>query len=151
MNPYLSTFLIAMTPLGELRVSLPVALGVYKMPWQTAFIISFLGSMIPPILILYLLNPLSDFLMKRSSLARRFFNWVFSRTRIKSQIIEKYGIIGLAIFVAIPLPLTGAWTGSIAAVLLGINLLRAVISIAIGILIAGTIVTLSVLGIVSLF
>jgi uncharacterized membrane protein len=140
-----------MTPLGELRVSLPVALGIYKMPLQTAFIISFLGNMVPPILILLFLDSLSKFLMERSDFFKRFFDWLFSRTRAKSSPIERYEAIGLAIFVAIPLPITGAWTGAIAAVLLGVKFLRAVISIAIGVLIADIIVTLSILGIVSLF
>jgi uncharacterized membrane protein len=151
MNPYLSTFFIAMTPLGELRASLPVAIGIYKMSWQSAFIISFFGNMVPPIFILLFLEPLSRFLMERSGFFERFFNWLFSRTRSRSTTIERYEAIGLAIFVAVPLPMTGAWTGAIAAVLLGIKFFRAVISIGIGVLIADIIVTLGTLGVISLF
>ncbi|MGC9063459.1 MAG: COG2426 family protein [bacterium] len=134
-----------------MRASLPVAIGLYKMSWQSAFIISFLGNMVPPIFILLFLDPFSKYLMKHSRFFQRFFNWLFSRTKAKSSTIERYEAIGLAIFVAIPLPMTGAWTGAIAAVLLGIRFFRAVISIGLGVLIADIIVTLSILGIVSLF
>ncbi|GAH77092.1 unnamed protein product [marine sediment metagenome] len=68
-------------------------------------------------------------------------NWVFSHTRRQGKTIEKYEKIGLTLFVAIPLPITGAWTGSIAAFLLGLRLRYAFLSIVIGVVIAGAIVT----------
>ena len=77
----------------------------------------------------------------------RFFNWLFERARRRGRMIEKYERIGLALFVAVPLPVTGAWTGSLVAVLLGLRVKTAFISIAIGVFIAGIIVTtLSLLG-----
>lgn len=151
MNPYLTTFLLAMTPVGELRASLPLAILGYKMPLQMAFILSYLGNIIPPILIILFLEPISQFLSKKSTFFKRFFDWIFKRTRAKSKIIERYEMLGLIIFIAIPFPLTGAWTGSIASFLLGISPFKAIISVLIGVLIAGIIVTLSTLGILSLF
>lgn len=151
MNPYLTTFLLAMTPVGELRASLPLAILGYKMPLQMAFILSYLGNIIPPILIILFLEPISQFLIKKSIFFKRFFDWIFRRTRVKSKIIERYEMLGLIIFIAIPFPLTGAWTGSIASFLLGISPFKAIISVLIGVLIAGIIVTLSTLGILSLF
>ena len=151
MNPYLTVFLLAMTPVGELRASLPLALLIYKMPVEVAFLISYIGNIIPPILIIFLLDPISKFLSERFAFARNFFEWLFRRTRSRSSIIERYEVIGLIIFIAIPFPLTGAWTGSIAAFLLGIKPKRSIISVLIGVFIAGIIVTLSTLGVLSLF
>ncbi len=151
MSPYLIIFFLAMTPVGELRVSLPLAISVYKMPVEVAFLLSYLGNIIPPILIILFLEPISKFLSKRSLFFKRFFDWIFRRTRAKSEIIERYEVLGLIIFVAIPLPLTGAWTGSIASFLLGIRPIRAIISVLLGVFIAGIIVTLSTLGVLSLF
>jgi uncharacterized membrane protein len=151
MNPYLTVFLLAMTPVGELRASLPLALLFYKMPVEVAFLISYIGNIIPPILIIFLLEPIYKFLSERFTFARHFFEWLFRRTRSKSSIIERYEMIGLIIFIAIPLPLTGAWTGSIAAFLLGMKPKRSIISVLAGVFIAGIIVTLSTLGVLSLF
>jgi uncharacterized membrane protein len=80
----------------------------------------------------------------------RFFEWLFARTRKRSGALEKYGAIGLVLFVAIPLPVTGAWTGSAAAFLFGIPFRKAFPIILLGVMIAGGLVTAAVLGGVSL-
>jgi len=72
-------------------------------------------------------------------------HWLFERTKRRGKIINKYERIGLALFVAIPLPITGAWTGSLIAVLFGLKFKHAFLSIFIGILIAGVIVTCATL------
>lgn len=151
MTQYVTIFLLSMTPVGELRVSLPLALSVYKMPLEVAFSLSYIGNIIPPILIVFLLGPLSSFLSKKCKLCDKFFSWIFSYARAKSSLIEKYKMIGLIVFIAIPLPFTGAWTGAIASFLLGIKPIRAVISILCGVFIAGIVVSLGSLGIISLF
>jgi len=151
MNPYLTTFFLSMTPVGELRASLPLALLGYNMPVGIAFLISYIGNIIPPILIILLLGKISKLLSERFTFARRFFDWVFRHTRSKSKLIERYGTLGLIIFIAIPLPLTGAWTGSIASFLLGMNPIKSILSVLVGVFIAGVIVTLSTLGLLSLF
>jgi hypothetical protein len=80
-------------------------------------------------------------------IGKKFFDWLFARTRRKTADIEKYEFWGLAIFVAIPLPATGAWTGAMAGWLLGLNFFRSLLSIFLGVLIAGVIMTaLSLLG-----
>ncbi|MBI5071303.1 small multi-drug export protein [Candidatus Falkowbacteria bacterium] len=142
--PEAATALVAMIPIAELRVALPVALLVYGMSFWSAFLWSVLGNMVPIFFIVYLIKPVVDFLMKHWGLARRFFNWWFNRVRRKFEDgILKYGInLALVIFVAIPLPLTGAWSGAVAAFLFGIPPRRALILIAIGVIIAGIIVGL---------
>ena len=83
MAAELQTFLLAMTPLGELRLSLPLALTVYNLDWQVAFLISIIGNLVPVILILLFLGPLSKFLAANFKVFQRFFTWLFERTRRK--------------------------------------------------------------------
>ena len=110
------------------------------------FLYAVLGNMLPVPFILLLLGPVSNLCMK-VPLGKKFFDWLFARTRRKTADIEKYEFWGLAIFVAIPLPATGAWTGAMAGWLLGLNFFRSLLSIFIGVLIAGVIMTaLALLG-----
>jgi uncharacterized membrane protein len=149
--PEISTLLIAAIPLGELRVSLPVALGVYHLPLWAAALWSFIGNLLPILFILWWLEPVSNFLMRKSKFFNRFFAWLFSRTRKKFEgSAKRYGLL-IAIFVGIPLPLTGAWTGAIAAFLFNIPFKKALLSIAAGVIMAGIIVSLVYYGALSLF
>lgn len=143
MTPRIATFLTAMTPIGELRAAIPVALGTYGMNIFETYIISVIGNMVPVIAILWILEPISKFLMKRFRLARRFFNWLFNRTRRRhSKKFEKYEGYALVGFVGIPLPVTGGWTGALIAFVFGIPPKKALLQIFIGVLIAGIIVTI---------
>ncbi|MCK4403073.1 MAG: small multi-drug export protein [Dehalococcoidia bacterium] len=132
--------IVSALPVVELRGALPIAINLFHMPWYKAFCFAVIGNLLPvPILLLFL-----DSLAKavsRVEVGRRLVNWVFSHTRRQGKTIEKYEKIGLTLFVAIPLPITGAWTGSIAAFLLGLRLRYAFLSIVIGVVIAGAIVT----------
>ncbi len=149
--PEVVTVIVAALPISELRGSIPLALGVFHFPIVKAYLLSIIGNLIPVIPLLLFLESLSKWLGKRFNWAERFFSWLFIRTSKKSKLVEKYGAIGLAIFVAIPLPMTGAWTGCVAASLFGIRRVWAALSIANGVLIAGIIVTLASLGIIKLF
>jgi uncharacterized membrane protein len=83
----------------------------------------------------------------RFGVGRRFFDWLFARTRRKSAGIEKYEALGLTLFVAIPLPMTGAWTGAMAGFLMGIPFWKSLLCNLLGVLLAGGIMTLlSLLG-----
>lgn len=142
MDRYLATVLIAMIPLAELRGAIPIANLSFKIPLWQAFILAVAGNMIPVFFLLWLLGPVSDWLMRHSRLMDRFFNWLFARTRRKlEKKYELYAEVALAVFVAIPLPVTGAWTGSVAAFLFDIPYRKALFWIFIGVLGAGVIVT----------
>ena len=142
LSPRILTFFTAMTPIGELRLSIPVALSTYGMNIFETYIISVLGNMIPVAAILWILEPASKFLMNRFKTANRFFTWLFNRTRRHySKRFEKYEGYALAGFVAIPLPITGGWTGALIAFVFGIPPRRALLHIFIGVLMAGLIVT----------
>ena len=144
--------LTSMLPIAELRGAIPLALTIYNMPVWSAFVFSILGNLIPVIFIIWILDLLvNKLLIHRIYIFNRFFNWLFERTRRKhSGKFEKWRDFALVVLVAIPLPFTGAWTGALAAFVFGIPIKRAFPLIAVGVLIAGTIVTLVTLGLISL-
>jgi uncharacterized membrane protein len=138
--------LIAALPIVELRGALPVGILFFCMPWWQALLWAVLGNIAPIIIVLLLLERIVAWL-SRIALFRRFFEWLFARARSKSASIQKYEFWGLATFVGIPLPGTGAWTGAVAAEVLGLSYWKSLLSIFVGVLMAATVVTfLSVLG-----
>ncbi len=139
------TFFMAMLPVLELRGSIPWAMLVAGLPWQGAFTWSILGNFVPIVPILLFLEPASNFL-RRWKFFDRFFTWLFTRTRRKGKIVERFEFLGLIILVAIPLPGTGAWTGALAAFVFGVRFRLALPAIVIGVLIAGVLVTSMVAG-----
>ena len=141
LTPELAVFLTSMLPIIELRGALPLAINLFNISWPKAFLIAYIGNIIPAPLILWLLGPIVR-LLSRVHTFNRFFTWLFERTRKRSnRMIEKYEEIGLMAFVAIPLPGTGAWTGALIAFLFGLDFKKSLLIIAIGVFIAGVIVT----------
>jgi uncharacterized membrane protein len=146
LSPELVVVLIAALPIVELRGAVPVGILFFCMPWWKAVLWAVIGNIAPIIIVLLLLEPIVAWL-SHVALFRRFFEWLFARARSKSASIEKYEFWGLATFVGIPLPGTGAWTGAVAAEVLGLSYWKALLSIFVGVLMAATVVTfLSVLG-----
>ncbi len=142
MTPEIQTFLSAMVPFGELRLSLPIALVIHNLNWSTAYFISVIGNLVPVVFFLLFLEPLSAFFSRKSKICQRLFTWLFDRTRKKyNSTMEKYGYPGLVVFVAIPLPMTGGWTASLIAFLFAIPFKKAFPLITLGVLIAGLIVS----------
>lgn len=140
--------LVGALPISELRGAIPLALS-FGMPMGKAFWLSVIGNSIPVMPALFLLEPVSSRL-RRFKIWARFFDWVFERTKKKADTIQKYEALGLAIFVAIPLPMTGAWSGVVAASLFKIKFRYAFIAIIAGVFGAGLIVSsLCGLGIIS--
>ncbi len=133
-------FVLAMLPVVELRGALPVAINLFGMPWHKALCLAIAGNLLPVPLLLLFLESIARW-VSRVGIGERLVTWVFRHTRRQGRIVEKYERIGLALFVAIPLPMTGAWTGSIAAFLLGIKFSRALVAISVGVVIAGAVVT----------
>lgn len=132
------TIIIAALPISELRGAIPVALMMGIEPLK-AFFLSILGNSLPIIPVLFLLEPVSNALM-RFKPWKRFFDWLFERTKAKGDLIQKYEAIGLMLFVAVPLPMTGAWSGCIAASLFRIKFRYALPAIFLGVILAGVIV-----------
>jgi uncharacterized membrane protein len=136
----LEVILIAASPIAELRLAIPLAINTFNFPWYYALLIAIIGNLLPVPFILLFLDAATR-LLSRVALFKRMLDWLFERTRRRGRIIERYKRIGLVLFVAIPLPVTGAWTGSLAAVIFGLSFKHAFLSILIGIIIAGIIVT----------
>ncbi|RJP28838.1 MAG: ligand-binding protein SH3 [Candidatus Omnitrophota bacterium] len=140
MTNEIKVLILAALPVSELRGAIPLGLS-FNLPLIKVFWISIIGNLLPVIPLLLLLEPVSARLRK-FALWKNFFDWLFERTKKKSELIQKYESIGLMLFVAVPLPMTGAWTGAIAASLFKIRFKYAFISIAAGVLIAGVIVSI---------
>ncbi|MBU0547144.1 MAG: small multi-drug export protein [Candidatus Omnitrophica bacterium] len=140
--------IVAALPVSELRGAIPLALS-FGMSLSKAFWLSVLGNCIIVAPALFLFKPITD-VLRKFKIWSRFFDWVFERTRKNSDVIQRYEALGLAIFVAIPLPITGAWSGVIAASLFKIRFRYAFMAIVAGIIFAGFVVSsLCALGILS--
>jgi uncharacterized membrane protein len=144
--PEVTVGLISMIPIFELRGAIPVGIIGYHLPWWKALAISVVGNILPIFLVLLLLDPACR-ILRRIPVFNRFLMWMFARTRKKSGSIEKYEALGLIIFVAIPLPGTGAWSGALAAYIFGLPYWKSLICCFLGVLGAGIVVTvLTLLG-----
>lgn len=148
MEAVLKTLIIAMVPIGELRAAIPLGLTHFNLGVVQTFFIAFIGNMLPVIVIAYLLEPVSRWLSKHSKYFRQFFNWLFEHTRKKhSKKFEVFEEVALVTFVAIPLPMTGGWSGALAAFVFGIPPKKSIPLVALGVAIAGVIVTIITLGV----
>ncbi len=150
LPPHYAIVLCSMLPILELRGGIP--LGHYLLgsgQWFVIYCWAVLGNFLPVIPILKLLGP-AERLLRRLRLFDRFFTWLFARTERRSGLIRRYGSLGLILFVAIPAPMTGAWTGAMAAYLMKLPLRHSIVCIIAGILIAGGVVTaLVMLGVMA--
>ena len=138
LNKEIAVIVLAAMPISELRGAIPLALAMNFSPIKS-FTLAFAGNMLPVAPLLFLLQPVSERL-RHIKIFERFFDWLFERTKKRARLIERFEALGLILLVAIPLPMTGAWTGCIAATLFKIRFRYAFISITIGVVIAGLIV-----------
>jgi uncharacterized membrane protein len=152
----ITTFIMAMLPVGELRVSIPFALFRLDLNWPDALFYSFLGNATISFLLLYAIRYYKIVKIKNyfsnitivKMLSKKGFNpfYLFNkwekRSIKKSKSIKKWGYVGLICFVGLPLPVTGAWTAVLISTLLRLNTTKAFLSIVIGLSISGSIVTL---------
>lgn len=140
---------ISMVPVIELRGAIPVGLGM-GLPFYAVFVTALIGNLLPvPFLILFT-RRVFEWLRRKSNLLERFVSRLERKAASKEALLKKYELLGLCILVAIPLPGTGAWTGSLVAAVFDIRLKHAFPVIALGVLIAGVIVSLVSYG-VSIF
>ena len=140
---------ISMVPVIELRGAIPVGLGM-GLPFYAVFLTALIGNLLPvPFLILFT-RRVFEWLRKKSALLERFVSKMERKAASKEALLKKYELFGLCLLVAIPLPGTGAWTGSLVAAVFDIRLKHAFPAIALGVLIAGIIVSVITYG-VSIF
>lgn len=132
-------FIISMVPILELRGGL-IAAALLKIPYITALVLCIVGNVIPIPFILLLINKIFEF-MKKHNILKGLVLKLENKAMGKSDTIKKYEFLGLVLFVGIPLPGTGAWTGALIAALMRIKLKKSVPAIAIGVLLAATIMS----------
>lgn len=137
---WLVVFIISVCPILECRLGMFTAISLLQMNTFVGFIISFLGNILPIPFILLLINKIFEWLKKIPGIKKPII-WLEEKTLKKRDKIDKYGVWGLLIFVAIPLPGTGAWTGSLLASLLHLDRKKSFGVICIGVFCAGIIMT----------
>ena len=133
------TFFCSMLPIIELRGSIPLGYG-FGLPWELNYIISIIGNFLPvPFILLFIRRILKW--MKNVPKLSKVALWLEEKAQKKSVKVLKYASIGLMLFVAVPLPGTGAWTGALVAAVLDMRMKYSLPSIAAGVIVAGFIVT----------
>ena len=137
----LATFLISMIPVTELRASVPIAISLYEMSPISAWFWSVLGNTLMGASVVITVEPASKYIIKRISFLDRLWGKYIGRIKEKNENkFEKWGAIALITFVAIPLPMTGAFTGAVAASIFQIPFKKAVPLLLIGCMISGALV-----------
>ena len=138
------TFLISMVPIIELRGAIPIGAAM-GLPWYVNYIVSVIGNFLPVPFILIFIRAILNWMKGVPRLAKIAL-WLEARAAKKSDKVSKYATIGLMLFVAIPAPGTGAWTGSLIAALMEMRLKHSLISVFCGVIIAGAVITLIAYG-----
>ena len=149
MTDALIVFATAMAPIGELRGAIPLGLVKYELAWPFVFLLAVAGNLVPVPVLMVALRRVGKRVEQMDNVLGALLRW---RTR---RIVERWGALSrrydffaLVLLVAIPLPFTGAWTGTLAAWALDIPPRRALPAIVVGVVIAGVIVTgLAVAGV----
>ena len=145
-----ATFIVSMLPVVELRLAIPMGVSMGLPVWKAA-VISVIGNLIPVPFIIAFIRVILDWLRTKSKLLQRFVAWLEKKgSGPKADRVRRYEFWGLLLFVAIPLPGTGAWTGALVAALLDIRMKRALPPIVLGVLIAGLLVSLATAGVIRL-
>ena len=144
------TMLVSMVPIIELRGGVPFGTALGLPPGQ-ALVASIIGNMIPiPFIIVYI-RRIFHWMRRRSPRLNALVDKLEKKAHLKGQKVTKYKYIGLWLFVAIPLPGTGAWTGALIAALLDMPLRKSIPSIFLGVVTAGLIMTFVTGGVVAIF
>ncbi|MBN1458046.1 MAG: small multi-drug export protein, partial [Armatimonadetes bacterium] len=144
IRPEYAVFLISALPVFEIRGGI-LAGAYFELPLGQVLLWGFLGNISSVTPILLFLEPLSKWLYG-NQLADRLFHWLFARARRKAEQVNRWGPLGLVLFTAIPLPVSGAWTATLISIVLGIHRGRAIASIYAGIIIAGLVVSAITFG-----
>lgn len=138
---WLVVFIISLCPILECRLGMFTAISLLHMNPIVGFIISFIGNILPIPFILLLINQIFELLKKVPGVKKPII-WLEEKTLKKRDKIDKYGVWGLLLFVAIPLPGTGGWTGALLASLLHLDRKKSFGVICVGVFIAGLIITI---------
>ena len=151
---YLIVFFISMVPLIELRVAVPMAINAYHLPVLWSYVVCIIGNMLPVPVIFFFARKVLEWGADKKY-TRKFFTFCLEKGhRGGAKLQEKAGkglYFALFLFVGIPVPGTGAWTGTLAASLLDMDFKKSIIAVMLGVILAGLIMGVGVTGIVELY
>lgn len=139
---FVFTMLVSMVPIVELRGGIPFGALVLKLPYAVAFVAAVIGNILPVPFIIVYIRRIFQWMRRRIPKLNALVDKMEKKAHVKGKKVNKYKYLGLFIFVAIPLPGTGAWTGALAAAFLDMPLRKALPSIFAGVLAAGVIMTI---------
>lgn len=139
LSNVLYTFALSMVPIIELRGAIPLGCGL-GLPWWLCFIICVIGNFLPVPFILLFIRKILDWMKTTKKLAKIAI-WLEEHAQRKNEKVQKYASLGLLLFVGIPLPGTGAWTGSLIAAVMDMKMKYSLPSIFAGVLLAGFIMS----------
>ena len=151
LGAHFGVLICSMIPIIELRGAIP--LGAWLgMPWWQSYLLAVLGNMIPvPFILLFITKIIGWMSRCRVKFFNKIGTWLTNKAEKNRGKIEKYSFWGVCLFVAVPLPITGAWTGSLVAATIGMKFWKALLSCLLGVMIAGVIMTLASYGVVAAF
>ena len=147
---FLLTMLVSMVPVIELRGGIPFGVAAGLPVWM-ALLAAVIGNLIPVPFIIVYIRRIFQWMRRRLPRFGGMIDKLEAKAHLKGQKVQKYQYFGLALFVAIPLPGTGAWTGALAAAFLDMRLRRALPSIVAGVAVAGVVVSAITYGVASIF
>ncbi|MBQ8341642.1 MAG: small multi-drug export protein [Clostridia bacterium] len=151
LGAHFGVMICSMIPIIELRGAIPLGAWL-EMPWWQNYLLSVLGNMIPvPFILLFITKFIGWMSRSKVKFFNKVGNWLTNKAEKNRDKIEKYSFWGVCLFVAVPLPVTGAWTGTLVAATIGMRFWKALLSCLLGVMIAGAIMTLASYGVVAVF
>ena len=132
------TFLVSMVPVIELRGAIPIGVGM-GLPFWAVIFVAIIGNLVPVPFIIIFIKKIFAFMREKMPKLDGLVTRLENRANSKSETVQKYAFWGLFIFVAIPLPGTGAWTGTLAASILDMDFKSSVTAVMLGVVLAGII------------
>ena len=151
LGAHLGVILCSMLPIIELRGGIPLGMAL-GLPWWQSFLFAVIGNMLPvPFILLFVNRVIAWMGHSKIGFFNKIGNWLQRKAEKNRGKIEKYSFFGVCLFVAVPLPVTGAWTGSLVASTIGMKFWKALLSCFLGVLIAATVVTLIAYGALAAF
>ncbi len=150
LGAYFVTLIVSMIPVIELRGAIPLGVGLGLSHFDAMWV-SMLGNMLPVPFIILFIRPIFKWMTRKSEKLGRVVEKLEARAEGKWDKVHKYQFFGLAIFVGIPLPGTGAWTGALIAAVMDMRMRSALPSITLGVVMAGLLVTGITYGFTSIF
>ena len=147
---FLFTLLVSMVPVVELRGGIPFGVAA-GLPVWLSYVAAVIGNLVPVPFIIVYIRRIFQWMRRHMPRLNALVDKLEAKAHLKGKTVGKYKYLGLAIFVAIPLPGTGAWTGALVAAFLDMPLRRAIPAIVIGVFIAGIAISILTFGVASIF